>query len=728
MKIRRLSEFQAGDVSVAYFVDDESARVGLRLLPAGMEGLVPEHRVDLRGVKEIESLGEQFKYPPAWELESLVHVAVAGEACDGGFAQGQSLRGGSVDRSLVLVGQELSRQGQDFVVITLLRSKVLPALEVEHVLAWKAATGSLEVTTVARNAGKAPLRLDRLTSFTLGFISPFAAADDPGALLVHRFRGGWSMEGRHEARSIEELALERSWVGHAVRCERFGQNGTKPTTRWFPLVAVEDRKRSVLWGASLAWPASWNMELYRKDDFLCLAGGLADRETGHWSKLLEGGESLESPVAHLACVRGDLDELCARLSSASEGGPPRAHEADLPIVVNEWCTSWGNPTEAGLVALARAASSWKPRYLVIDAGWYREGEAPWDRAHGDWRPSAALFPQGLAATCAAIRAEGMVPGLWFELETAGSSSRVWSREELFLRRDGALLQSGERRFFDFRLAAVHAYLEERVLDLIEGCGIGYLKIDYNETTGWGADGNESEGEAIRQQALGFMRLLGRLRERFPDLVIENCSSGAMRADPLTVSLCDQSSFSDAHETADIPVIAANLQRLLPARKTQVWAVLRDTDGEGRLLYSLAATFLGRMCLSGDLMSLDAAARAVVDRAVALYRVAAPIIAAGFSRRQGPEQTAYRALTGWQAVLREGLSPSSGAPGSSGQVLLVLHSFAAAPAVLRIELPRPGLRLSSLLAPRGLEPRIEGSVLIVENLPSWCGAVALLEAT
>jgi alpha-galactosidase len=405
------------------------------------------------------------------------------------------------------------------------------------------------------------------------------------------------------------------------------------------------------------------------------------------------------------------------------------------VAVNEWCTSWGNPTDQGLVALARAVSRWKPRYLVIDAGWYKEGEAPWDRAHGDWKPSEQLFPKGLAATCAAIRAEGMVPGLWFELETAGSSSRVWSREELFLRRDGFLLQAGERRFFDFRLPAVHAYLEERVLGLIEECGIGYLKIDYNETTGWGADGNESEGEAIRQQVQGFLRFLARLRERFPELVVENCASGAMRADPLTVALCDQSSFSDAHETRDIPVIAANLQRLLPPRKTQVWAVLRDTDGERRLHYSLAATFLGRMCLSGDLMSLDAEARGIVDRAVALYREAAPIITGGLSRRQGPEQGPYRALRGWQAVLRRAASTpdtdraasdTDRAAPKADRLLLVLHTFEGAASSISVGLPASGCRIVGLFAPKGLSLRIEGASLIADDVTDWCGAVALME--
>jgi len=44
-----------------------------------------------------------------------------------------------------------------------------------------------------------------------------------------------------------------------------------------------------------------------------------------------------------------------------------------------------------------------------------------------------------------------------------------------------------------------------------------------------------------------------------------------------MGLCAMGSFSDAHETREIPIIAANLQRLILPRQSQVWAVLRKND-------------------------------------------------------------------------------------------------------------------------------------------------------
>ena len=36
-------------------------------------------------------------------------------------------------------------------------------------------------------------------------------------------------------------------------------------------------------------------------------------------------------------------------------------------------------------------------------------------------------------------------------------------------------------------------------------------------------------------------------------------------------LGDLVSFSDAHEEKEIPIIAANIQRLVPPEKSQIWA-------------------------------------------------------------------------------------------------------------------------------------------------------------
>ena len=142
-----------------------------------------------------------------------------------------------------------------------------------------------------------------------------------------------------------------------------------------------------------------------------------------------------------------------------------------------------------------------------------------------------------------------------------------------------------------------------------------------------------------------------MRKTIPDLVIENCSSGGHRLEPSMMMRSSMASFSDAHECRDIPLIAADLQRLILPRQSQIWAVIKKDDSERRIVYSLVNTLLGRLCLSGNVALLNESQREVIRKGVGFYNLAVPIIKNGSSRciRQGV--TAYENPQGWQTVIR-----------------------------------------------------------------------------
>ena len=484
-----------------------------------------------------------------------------------------------------------------------------------------------------------------------------------------------------------------------------------PVRRWFPFVAIEDTAPGVLWGAQLAWAGSWQMEVFRQHDDVAISGGFSDREFGHWVKTLHPGEVLESPQATVACVQGTLDELCDRLTAMQD--PPVNHqpevEQDLPVVFNEWCKTWGDPSHEKLCAIADRLKGSGVRYLVIDAGWYKGAETDWSSGHGDWEPSGILFPNGLKATADAISERGLIPGLWFEMETVGSQSVAFRLGEHFIMRDGIPVTVRERRFWDLNDPVSVDYLSTKVIDLLESCGFGYLKVDYNETAGLGCDHPDSQGEGLRCQIEGTYRFFDKIRKRLPELVIENCSSGGHRLEPSMLARTAMSSFSDAHELVEIPLIAANLHRLLLPRQNQIWAVLHPHDSLQRIQYSLAATFLGRMCLSGDIAGLPVASWRLTREMIALYAKAAPVIKYGISRRFGEAGQSWRHPRGWQAVVRT----------SEVQALVVLHTFADAPEEVSVP-------LSGDWAPIGVAPQLSNGEIRARTGGDFTGQVWLYQ--
>ena len=146
-----------------------------------------------------------------------------------------------------------------------------------------------------------------------------------------------------------------------------------------------------------------------------------------------------------------------------------------------------------------------------------------------------------------------------------------------------------------------------------------MKMDYNDTIGIGCDGCESLGEGLRRNMEASVDFVRRVKEEVPGIILENCASGGHKLEPLMMSLCSMASFSDAHETEEIPIIAANLHRAVLPRQSQIWAVIREKDSLKRIGYSITNTFLGRMCLSGDVTHLTEEQWDVIDRGIAFYK-------------------------------------------------------------------------------------------------------------
>lgn len=357
-------------------------------------------------------------------------------------------------------------------------------------------------------------------------------------------------------------------------------------------------------------------------------------------------------------------------------------EKDLPIIFNEWCTSWGNPTHENMLETADRLKGLPIEYLVIDAGWSKKSyaEAGPQGSNGDWKYDSAKFPKGIRPLSEELTEKGFRTGIWFEFEVTTKGANVHGSEydSWHLHRNGEIIQTGvERRFLDFRKAEVRQYLHERVIDFLKENKIGYLKVDYNGSVGYGCDGAESPGEGLRAQMEAVYDFFCQLRTELPDLVIENCASGGHRLESKMMGVTAMSSFSDAHECREIPYIAANLHQLILPRQSQIWAVISPELSLREIRYRLASVMLGRFCLSGRVTELDTEQWKEVEKAVRFYEKVKGIIKIGRTTLYRESSNNQHYLKGAQAVLRNL---------NDEELLLTCHSFEAPPEQIEGELP------------------------------------------
>ena len=184
-----------------------------------------------------------------------------------------------------------------------------------------------------------------------------------------------------------------------------------------------------------------------------------------------------------------------------------------------------------------------------------------------------------------------------------------------------------------------------------------------------------------------------------------------------MSLCDMASFSDAHECVQIPIIAANMHRLIKPSKSQIWAVLRKNDSLRRINYSMINTLLGVMCISGDVYDLSAEQWEVIERAVSFYKKYSPIISRGVSSFYGTEIHSYSDPQGWQAVVRE--------DAVSGRILLVLHTFGGE-LPESVKIPMPSCRLSDLLCSENNRIEVLNSAVRIQLKANFEAVAAVFE--
>ena len=621
--------FEFGDNAV-YFAEcpveghDKKTTVGFAIYPKSVE-------VDPKNLK----------------CDSLVQVAFTGDEALIDYTYGVTMRNRNstllkVVRQVQFVSGSLNTyltdgQGNDYI----------------HRLFYDRETGVFTTSVRYENHSKEPRTLEHLSSFSLSGVAAPENFNTVG-LHLHRMTSAWSRECRLRSDSFAHLGLDMSWARYGVKVEKWGQVGSMPNRGFYPFAAIEDEKSGLVWAVQLEAPFSWQMEVYKEKETCALSGGQADYEYGLWRKTIPAGGSYTTHCARIVVTKG-LEKACNALVHELDNrlSVPKSEES-MPVLFNEYCATWGSPSEKKIARMLKALKHLPVEYFVIDCGWYRPESKDWGNAIGDWIESKALFPEGIKAVADKIKAAGLRPGVWFEFEIAGRTSDTFFKDEMLLKREGKVITSKNRRFLDLRRESTDRFLRERLLRFLRENGFEYLKIDYNDNYGVGCDSEDGSalGEGGRQVAEESLLWLDKLKEGVPDIVIENCSSGGSRIEPLRMSMVSMCSFSDAHECAEIPLVAANVSRVIPARQSQIWVVLRKGESDSRTIYSLCAAMLGRICLSGDIIQLTPEKLALIQEGLEFYGEIKELVRRGDIVRIDNTVEYYREPKGRQVYIKD----------------------------------------------------------------------------
>ncbi|MFJ3035626.1 glycoside hydrolase family 36 protein [Curtobacterium pusillum] len=502
----------------------------------------------------------------------------------------------------------------------ILQEDAATGLQAESVFRAEAGVPAFQTWTEVR-AERGEYVVDFVSSFATGaFLTDSGVTVDELSLL--HADNDWAAENRWRTdplRSIGLARIDREAQHHPPRSRAVVQNrGSWSTGEALPIGVLDASSApySLVWQVEHNGPWLYELGETRRNAYLLLSGP-TDQEH-QWTTVVAPDRPFVSvPVSvGIASSVGEAFEVLTAQRRARRSLRPV--DASMPLVFNDYMnTLMGDPTTEKLLPLIDAAADAGADLFCIDAGWYAEGHW-WDTV-GAWEPAASRFPTGLEAVIGHIRSRGMQAGLWLEPEVIGIHSPLASSlpASAFVHHRGVRVAEHGRHLLDLRSPEARAHLDAVVDRLVGSLGVSFFKMDYNTMTG------PFSGSLEHSRAL--LDWLDDVQARYPALLIENCASGAMRADAAMLSRLHMQSTSDQQD----PVLYASIAAAAPAamlpEQAGNWAYPAPSMSEDLFTVSLVNGVLGRMYLSGYLNEMSGAQREAVGSAIAAHRQVLEII-------------------------------------------------------------------------------------------------------
>ena len=317
---------------------------------------------------------------------------------------------------------------------------------------------------------------------------------------------------------------------------RASSAGGRSSNDDLPFFVAEDADRKGGLFIGIGWSGDWHLRMNRQAERVTIVGGMMNLNLS-----LRPGESFRQPTILLGRYGGSAGDgqralrrhLRDRVQPLLGGKPMRP--------VSFWDNYYGdrgqfyerNASEE--IPLAAAAGI---EYFVVDGGWNgggQDGEFNSLLPHiGTWRIAPDKFPGGFAPLKELASLHGIKLGLWFDIERAHRDSEA-AREHpslFFSDWEGGgcqLLRLGDNQARDWAI--------ETISEQVRALDARWIRLDMNCDPAQCWEKHDAEGRRGESEIRYIENLYGlsdALLKRFPDVALENCSSGGRRIDLETI--------------------------------------------------------------------------------------------------------------------------------------------------------------------------------------------------
>lgn len=474
---------------------------------------------------------------------------------------------------------------------------------ISSVRSWKTVT----------NISDASVGLEYVPSFSYTGI----CEDNLKLFIPHN---SWCSETDWEQFTPSALGIKN---GHGRSTKRIAvsNTGTWSTKEYLPMAAAVSDSCTLMW--QIENNGSWQWEIGDAANMLYLKLSGPNEQENSWYKELLPGACFESVKACVS-VGNSFDEALKALTLYRRkifvNNEPNKR---LPVIFNDYMNClWANPTEEKMLPLIDCVAELGCEYYCMDAGWYADTEGTWWETVGEWKEEKKRFPNGIKGVFDYVKSKGMHPGIWLEIEVIGVNCPILNEfdDDCFFVRHGKRVVNKGRYQFDFRNERVRRFASETVARVVEEYGAEYIKLDYNIDPGVGTELNaDSFGDGLLEHNRAYLDWIREIKKKYPELMLETCSSGGMRMDYATIAEQHIQSVTDQSDFKKTAYIAAAAPTAVLPEQSGIWVYPVAQDSLDNVSVNLVNGLLQRLYLSGQMLDMDECRLKLIKEGLDLHK-------------------------------------------------------------------------------------------------------------
>ena len=291
-------------------------------------------------------------------------------------------------------------------------------------------------------------------------------------------------------------------------------------------------------GAALCWSGNFELRINTTDkDCHHLYAGIDPQASQY---ILEPKQTFTTPHLALTYSEQGMGGVSRNFHrwARSEGMLHRGMKMG-DILLNSWEGLYFDINEERMIQMMDDISKLGGELFVMDDGWFGDKYQRNDDSStlGDWVVDKKKLPGGLSVLCSSAAKKNIRFGIWIEPEAVNTKSELFEKHpEWALQTKGRELKLG-RGGTQLVLDMTNPAVQDFAFKIVDGLLTSYPEIAYIK---WDANASiQNVGSLYLPMAkqsnlyvdyhLGLLKVLQRIRDKYPDVVIQDCASGGGRA-------------------------------------------------------------------------------------------------------------------------------------------------------------------------------------------------------